>query len=394
MKQVFVVAPGQFDNVGDTMHRRVLLDWLRPAGHLHVFVGDAPTSFVQGLRLGPDDRVYRSFPAWLSTLVLKSGARAVLAFNPGEMSLSAKRVLGEIALAPIVLLLRARKGSVLRLGVAAGNDWTFPNRFVATALRALLRLTTDLRWREVRSLDLFGLGSATPDLAFALGRVETESPSATCDRPLLVVTMRYDRPQANEAWLRAVSEIAAERSLRVHVVSQVRRDNVRSATLAEAFGVPADLWDDGDHEQQEQRLRTTYAQAAFVVSDRLHALIAGATEGALPLGLLPQAADKVAVHFAAVGIEHVAMDTSTATTADIRRFVDLAVADSAGTRRSVVNARETLEEVRVSVLDRLDRGRRSTRPGDSGQVTDHTPLAPRASDGDAARGATTPANFS
>ena len=59
--QIFAVGRGQYENVGDIILRRQLLDWLRPVGRLHVYVGQSPDGYDQGLGLRDGDVVYRSF---------------------------------------------------------------------------------------------------------------------------------------------------------------------------------------------------------------------------------------------------------------------------------------------------------------------------------------------
>ncbi len=60
------------------------------------------------------------------------------------------------------------------------------------------------------------------------------------------------------------------------------------------------------HTEQEARVRALMRSARAVVSDRIHALIMGTTEGALPIGLIPSDDSKVGSHFAAAGIHNIA----------------------------------------------------------------------------------------
>jgi hypothetical protein len=73
-KQIFVPARGQFDNIGDILLRRQLLDWLRSSGPLHVYLGSSPPGYAEGLRLQPEDVRYHSFRAWYLA-ALRSAAR-------------------------------------------------------------------------------------------------------------------------------------------------------------------------------------------------------------------------------------------------------------------------------------------------------------------------------
>jgi hypothetical protein len=60
-------------------------------------------------------------------------------------------------------------------------------------------------------------------------------------------------------------------------------------------------WDHGrSHREQEALVRGCYAESLAVVSDRIHALIIGLTEGAVPVGFTTGSAEKVSRTFAAV----------------------------------------------------------------------------------------------
>ncbi|MBM4496697.1 hypothetical protein GS426_16745 [Rhodococcus hoagii] len=81
------------------------------------------------------------------------------------------------------------------------------------------------------------------------------------------------------------------------VFTQVRRDNARGEELARLLGCKFEAWpEDVTHTEQEARVRALMRSARAVVSDRIHALIMGTTEGALPIGLIPSDDSKVGSH--------------------------------------------------------------------------------------------------
>ncbi len=55
-------------------------------------------------------------------------------------------------------------------------------------------------------------------------------------------------------------------------------------------------------------MRSTYAGAAVVLSDRLHSLIIAATESAVPLGWTSNPNPKVGEQFRVVGLDDIALD--------------------------------------------------------------------------------------
>lgn len=292
----WVALAGQYDNVGDTLHRRVLLEFLRPLGPLHIHIGAAPTSFLSGLGLDGSEAIYTSSRKWAAAAYRAARKDTILAFAPGEMRLGSSRAWRELALAPLSRRIHGRGGRVVRIGIAAGNRWEFEGRLSELVLRSAITSSEVLLWREHRSYQLFESGSVVPDLGF--GVLGDGLLNDTQRRGTLALTMRFDRPAPPKAWLDGVRSFAACNGLNIVVTSQVRRDNPYSDALATALNATADPWpDDRDHADQETHLRRLYKESALVVSDRLHALILGATEGAAAAGFATTENAKIPVHF-------------------------------------------------------------------------------------------------
>jgi len=115
-------------------------------------------------------------------------------------------------------------------------------------------------------------------------------------------------------------------------------------------------WDGGAHDALEPVIRDIYRRAEFVVSDRLHALVIGMTEGALPVGATVGSSEKLDRTFLGAGIDGVSFEVASLSGTEItsrleeirRRGPELAAATSA--------AKDRLEElslqIRGFVLDR------------------------------------------
>ena len=155
---ISIALSGQRDNSGDTLHRRVLLDYLRPLGELHVHLGDVPPSFVAGLRLDGTETLYTSSASWLLAAHREASPDSLLVFSPGEMRMGSSRARREMMLTPIIARVRRRGGRVVRLGVAAGSEWQLSSRFAEGILRSTIARTDVLAWREPFSQKLFGAG--------------------------------------------------------------------------------------------------------------------------------------------------------------------------------------------------------------------------------------------
>ncbi|WP_133241766.1 glycosyltransferase family 4 protein [Microbacterium sp. Gd 4-13] len=316
-RQIFAVGRGQYENIGDVLLRRPLLDWVREAGRLHVYVGHSPDGYDAGLGLRSDDVVYRSFARWYLALLRAAVAgRADSVYKPGEVQLTLIGMKEHVVMLPAVALVRARGGRVARIGAGARNFARLP-RAIMWPSSALSNYT---RWRDDHTARYLGFGSSMPDLGYSDGlsddllRASAVAPSD--DRDLLVVSLREDdevapRPYPDSAWIEGIREAAKRLGLRIAVATQVSVDDERTRRLA----VDLDAHEIVDwpvlagHLDQEQRLRALYRRARIVASDRLHVIIAGYTEGAVPVGLQLDDSLKISRHFDTIGVHDISINT-------------------------------------------------------------------------------------
>jgi len=119
----------------------------------------------------------------------------------------------------------------------------------------------------------------------------------------MALTFRSDRPELDDVAAQALTEFARSQGLTLFVYAQVRRDRQAMKALADRLGAEYRDWsDDALHDEFEKTVRSWLSTSRFVASDRLHALVIGATEGAVPVGLIPRHDRKVASHLEAVGL--------------------------------------------------------------------------------------------
>jgi hypothetical protein len=116
----------------------------------------------------------------------------------------------------------------------------------------------------------------------------------------MAVSMRGDRDFPPDVWFDQVSSLASELNCRIVVVVQVVRDSERAKTLSTRLGGTVLGWEAGTHEAQESVVRELYRRSLCVVSDRIHSLIIGMTEGAAPIGFTVNSPEKVARTFSPV----------------------------------------------------------------------------------------------
>ena len=284
MRKVFVNPAGQRDNLGDSVLRRPYLQSLRPLGELHVLVG-SDADYASGLGLLPSDHTYASRRKWLlSALRAAFAGRLCFAANAGEVVGSFSEATRSAWQPFLALAARARKGQVVLAGVSVRPGTSAR----LTHLGILARLARVATWRDEATRDEVGIGVVQPDWAFAIDRSATIE--RTVPRTMLAIAMRGDRPFPADAWFDTVRSLAKRLDLEITVVEQVRRDALRASELAERLGARVIVWpSDVDHRGQEAVVREHYRGCRAVISDRIHALIIGVTEGAVPIGEIGRA---------------------------------------------------------------------------------------------------------
>jgi hypothetical protein len=299
-RQILAWLSGQTDNIGDSALRRGYAATLSDIGEVTAWVGDPALGYATGLGLTPGS-ISPSFWSWYRRLAAASRARgSVFAFNAGEFVVTKEYFFGILAIAPLLLVLRARGGKIVWLGAAVRErkrGFTFPFIWLA-------RIADVLRWRDTASSQVLGVHAETmPDWAFALESCEGDPRP----RKYLAVSLRVDREPPTPEWRNAVAELAARLGLSLITVTQVQRDAPLARSLAGDWGCEFLDWQSDSHAVQESVVRQVYSQAAIVLSDRLHALIIASTEGAVPLGWTTQESAKVGRHFDAVGLNGIAL---------------------------------------------------------------------------------------
>ncbi|WP_300680143.1 hypothetical protein [Nocardioides sp.] len=293
-RDVFIELGGQDDNLGDSVLRAAYLNAARGRGHrIHLFLGQPTSDYVSGLALAPEDRVYPSRAGWVAAS--DAATRPVHFLNAGEIN-PPQGVFPAEAVGEVALRAAARGGTVIAAGIGIRHPEPgaidFHRSFVEAAV---------VSWRDAVSQSAAGFGDVAPDWAFGLGTPSAQwAPDA--DRPLLALTLRFDRAWPGDAWLDDVRRLAHQTGTRIVTVAQVARDAPRAVRLAEALGGEYLVAASTRHDDLDQHVREVYGRSLAVVSDRAHGLIIAATEGAVPVG---SAADpeKLSRMLAVVGLE-------------------------------------------------------------------------------------------
>ncbi len=316
--EVFVVLTGVSGNLGDAVIRRRVLEWSRPFGRVHAYVGRTTAGWVEELQIRPDEVVYGAAErrVWLRRLLLGRGRR-LLMLDPGEVPLGREHLKSEVMFLVITALLRLRGGHIFRPPRAVGGYDSLTGWFY----RVSARLSQTVLWRDRPSLERMRVGELTPDTAFAEPATEG-TPFESRDR--LLITLRGKRPFPTAATLAAVATFAEARGLRIVTMAQVDEDEARCAEVAAELGsdvaeyIP---WADRSDLAQENAIRGLYEDCAYVLSDRLHVLILAAKAGAVPIEVAPTPAAKVRTHFATIDYEGLSLDAEGASTLTVVEFL-------------------------------------------------------------------------
>lgn len=279
---IYISALGQFDNIGDTILRRAYLDTLRLHDELCIYIGDRSDGYVSGLGLGASDRVIVRKADWKRELLgATSAGGAKLAFNTGELANRDHDSLASLRAISQVKLNRLRGGRALHLGFGLRK----PDAVTSLSRRYFGGFDL-VSWRDDASAVGAGFGSVHPDWAFKLGSFGTNSIHSSTGKAFCAVSLRYNSPPPDAQWISTVRKFASVNELEVVAVPQVARDLGRAIEVSRQLGGSVVDWKGDDHSAHEAKVRSVYSKSSVVVSDRLHALIVGATEGAYPLALV------------------------------------------------------------------------------------------------------------
>ena len=338
---------GQADNVGDSALRREYLSALRGVGDVvHVFVADHTQDYIDGLGLARTDRTYSSSRTWITTLArMTLQGRSSFAFNAGETQPTKRRLALWIASGMCVVAIRVGGGK----GIHAGVGLRSPVADASTRLMRLALMSSNVvTWRDRKSALAVQKGTVRPDWAFGAGTASDEllDLSAEVPRRYLAITMRFDRPLPNEGWKASIVEFAREQNLEMVLVAQVERDIDRCNELSSLLGnVPVVPWSSRNHATVESETRRVYKQSAAVVSDRLHALVFAATEGAVPIGYSTGDPEKLERTLDAGGLTGVSFGQGITTPRDAIQKMNSIMGRRIEILTNVVSARTALKEL-------------------------------------------------
>ncbi len=370
MTQIFLSTWGQNDNIGDSILRRGLLRSFQEMDgvELHVHVGrrepgeSNDEGYLSALGLRGDEILYDRTIDWLKGASTRVFAKRTIIVLPageivypkfGKRMVAAGNLL--MALAP-----RVRGGTALQVGAgvrmsSVGEQAKAGTRRVSDVVavpmleRVSRRAMAMVAWRDSATRRSFGVGDVLPDWAFGEGADPRLGGlgAAPAQRKLLAVTTRWDRGELTGDKVAQLRRLADRHDLTLQVYSQVRRDREHTVRLAQTLhpGTEPVLFEDQSHAEWEHQVRALHRQSAIVASDRAHALIIGATEGAIPVAISNWTTEKPVRTVRAGGIS-VPLD-SDSSVESVETYVAAQLAEQTSIERPIITAREQIADARI-----------------------------------------------
>lgn len=277
LQHVQVHLSGQDDNLGDSALRDGLLRALRGRDRrFHVYVGDQSSDYMTGLPIDGSDTVYARRAEWLAAG--DAGVKPIHVFNAGEINPPAGQYPNKARTAELLAVHKAG-GAV----IAAGIGIKTPSEASSLVFAPAFRDAQIMSWRDTGSQEAAGFGDVNPDWAFSLG-TPTNTWLDRDARPLLAITLRFDRAYPDAAWFDAVRALAKRTDTRIVTLAQVGRDAPRAIRVAAELGGEYLVAPSFSHAALDAHVRAIFQQSLAIISDRAHGLIIGASEGAFPIG--------------------------------------------------------------------------------------------------------------
>lgn len=286
--KIFYSVAAQEDNLGDLIIRLRMLNWLKEAGGaIVVYVGPMSDSYLEAFSFGTQVKIVRSKVEFIKVLL---GAllqhRVFIILPPGPKTLRGIRDMAtNLATILVNVVISTGGGGILQAGASFRQTEGVGRKFH--------KLKTSLfRICIVRDLGSFVSQKAAvaPDIAFADWKVRSDK-----ERFRLSISLRSDQNVDREI-LSKYRKIAEDNGWQLTFVSQVQRDDAMHKDLASEFSADLVSWK-GNHVNQLERVRKTYAESVAVLTDRLHAMIFASNLGALPLALVHPGNDKLTSSF-------------------------------------------------------------------------------------------------
>lgn len=347
---VYMSIAAQSDNLGDIVIRRNLVRWLcGTSARLHLVAEGMPCAYVDAFDLPPGVVLHRRTSTWLASLLRDVAiGRAMLVYAPGPQGLedTTKALVRGLGNTLLSLLCSSAGKGVLVIGRAYRGE----GPLAGAMARLVVRRSRLAALRDNVSSSIVGADNATvyPDLGI-LPEPGQDVRTGTTSRRILALSIRSDRELPSNL-IPELVDYADQNQLRIVFVTQVRRDEECHLSLSSKVpGSEVVRWA-GSHKEQLQRVLEVYRSASVVVSNRLHGLLLGWSQGAQPVPLVDAHDSKLLPTLASIGAALNVADG----TAPVGGVLTRAVADSEISESTLLAGLERLDVLRELVQQAVE----------------------------------------
>lgn len=284
----------QSENLGDYLIAQAMIDLLASFGNLVIDIQDVPELYLK-LFIFPENT--QLVQAGLIKTIIKSenkSARWIYVVKPGGYP-NAKTTSRKIKLLLMgtyfSLIKRVWKIKMIKMPHSFGGALSFADKqyqrtFDLTLCRDASTLET-YKAADISNLQLF------PDLAmYYVDKQSKFNFSEELQKDTITISLRYDRQTDEpEIALKLAKKLQEQNSINnITFVSQVMFDTELNAKIA-AVGSYSNIIYDMTN-TSIQTITETYKRSKYIISNRLHALLLGVINGAIPIAIIDTEKDQ------------------------------------------------------------------------------------------------------
>ncbi|GKT11810.1 MAG: hypothetical protein ISEC1_P0783 [Thiomicrorhabdus sp.] len=303
-KEYFLSLRTQYENLGDFLIAQATVNLLSQSGNLTLDIRDVPSDYLALFKL-PEN--VRKVKAGFAGHVLKNRDKNwCYVVKPGGYSVanSSKDTVKLLLMGVYFRLLKAiasvkvTKMPHSLFGKVCWADKFYSNSFDTVFCRDKLTLD-NYKKAEIQNILL------APDMAmFFVHEPSIFKADLNEIKDSVAISLRYDRLSDEVDSAQALaSKICSEQNLlRVSFISQVMFDDELNTKTAQLMN--ASLLNYTLDSQSIKSISTEYARSKYVISNRLHSLLLGVINGAIPIAVIdPQKDQKIIGCLEDLGIE-------------------------------------------------------------------------------------------
>lgn len=291
-KKCFIILSGQYENYGDVMHRRGLLNVLHDYSQIYAL---APGNNQNFKCLIDDERIIwiESPSQWLMEMFYVNNIQSDIYFCSGEMNTKLSRIVKELCLL-IPFYLRSKLGgaTINRVGIGLGK--ILPKNICIW--KFIFKFSDKVIFRTKKDFNLMNIGDGyVPDLAYFSSK--NRLIKFNSEKTEVALSFRGDRKILPDIFFQNLFAFCSTNSLIPYIYSQVEFDDEISSYYSQKYEINMVTSTQIPLSEREKVMRNLFPQTKYLLSDRLHSLILGHINGIQPIYVDRGNSSKVMDHF-------------------------------------------------------------------------------------------------